>query len=61
MLIAPHLFFILFVTFFLLFYSEPVKLGAFPVSQLWKIPLAIYMLYAVFQYRRKAAPVWSQT
>lgn len=61
MLIAPHLFFILFVPFFLLFYSEPVKLGAFPVSQLWKIPLAIYMLYAVFQYRRKAAPVWSQT
>ena len=52
---------LLFVPFFLLFYSEPVILGGMPVSQLWKLPLAAYMLYFVFQFRTKRAPVWAQT
>ena len=52
---------LLFVPFFLLFYSEPVNMGGMPVSQLWKLPLAGYMLYIVFQYRSKPAPLWTQT
>ena len=52
---------LLFVPFFLLFYSEPVNMGGMPLSQLWKLPLAGYMLYIVFQYRSKPAPLWTQT
>lgn len=34
--------------FFLLFYAESISFGAFTLSQLWKIPLVIYLLiYAV--------------
>lgn len=52
---------LLFVPFFLLFYSEPVNLGGMPVSQIWKLPLAGFMLYFVFQFRSKPAPLWTQT
>lgn len=61
MLISPRLFTVLFIPFFLLFYSEPMTIGGMLVSQLWKMPLAAYMLYFLFQYRTKAAPAWSQT
>ena len=52
---------LLFIPFFLLFYAEPVQVGSIPVSQIWKLPLAVYMLYYVFQYRSKPTPLWTQT
>lgn len=52
---------ILFVPFFLLFYSEAIEIGGMRVSQLWKIPLLAYFIYYLFQYRCKTSPAWSQT
>ena len=49
-----------FPLFFLLFYVESIKIGSIAVSQMWKIPLALYMLYYVFQYRHKPTPLWSK-
>ncbi len=51
---------LLFPLFFLLFYVESIKIGSTAVSQLWKIPLALYMLYYVFQYRHMPTPLWSK-
>lgn len=49
----------LFVPFFLLFYSESISVGSLSISQLWKLPLVGYLIYYLFQYRRKATPLWS--
>ena len=51
---------LLFPFFFLLFYVESIKIGGTAVSQLWKIPLALYMLYYVFQCRHMPTPLWSK-
>lgn len=51
---------LLFLPFFLLFYSESVEVGGMRVSQLWKIPLLAAFIFCLFQYRSKASPVWSQ-
>ncbi len=51
---------LLFPLFFLLFYVESIKIGGIVVSQLWKIPLALYMLYYVFQHRHLSTPTWAQ-
>ena len=51
---------LLFPLFFLLFYVESIKIGSTAVSQLWKIPLALYMLYYVFQCRHMPTPLWSK-
>lgn len=59
--IKLHKYILLFVPFFLLFYVESIKIGGIVVSQLWKIPLAIYMLYFVFQHRHMSTPFWAQT
>ena len=52
---------LLFIPFFLLFYSESISIGGVTVSQLWKMPLLAYLVYYVFQYRRRPSPDWSQT
>ena len=52
---------LLFPFFFLLFYVESIKMGSIVVSQMWKIPLALYMLYYVFQYRHMPTPFWAKT
>lgn len=49
-----------FIPFFLLFYSESISLGGLKISQLWKMPLLGYLIYYVFQYRKKSTPGWSQ-
>ncbi len=59
--VSPKIYILLFPLFFLLFYVESIKIGGVMVSQLWKIPLALYMLYYVFQYRHRPTPVWAQT
>ena len=51
---------LLFPLFFLLFYVESIKIGGTPVSQMWKIPLALYMLYYVFQHRHQFTPFWAK-
>ncbi|MCQ2268245.1 MAG: O-antigen ligase family protein [Bacteroidaceae bacterium] len=51
---------LLFIPFFLLFYSEGMALGSLTVSQLWKMPLIGAIIYYLFQYRKKATPSWSQ-
>ncbi len=51
---------LLFIPFFLLFYSESINVGEATISQLWKIPLLIYLIYYLFQYRHKLSPAWSQ-
>lgn len=49
-----------FIPFFLLFYSENLSVGGLKISQLWKLPLLVYLIYYVFQYRRKLSPGWTQ-
>ena len=51
---------LLFVPFFLLFYSESLNIGGVTISQLWKMPLLIYLIYYLFQYRHKLSPAWTQ-
>ena len=51
---------LLFIPFFLLFYSEALELGGMTISQLWKLPLLGYLIYYLFQYRRFPTPIWSQ-
>lgn len=51
---------VLFFPFFLLFYSESIEIGGLRISQLWKIPLVGYLIFYLFQHRRKNAPLWTQ-
>lgn len=51
---------LLFIPFFLLFYSESINIGGLTVSQLWKMPLLAYLVYYLFQHRHKLSPTWSQ-
>lgn len=51
---------LLFIPFFFLFYSESIEVGSMRVSQLWKIPLLGYLIFYLFQYRKKASPAWTQ-
>lgn len=51
---------LLFIPFFLLFYSESINIGGLTVSQLWKMPLLAYLVYYLFQHRHKFSPAWSQ-
>lgn len=50
----------LFIPFFLLFYSESIEIGSLRVSQLWKIPLLVCIIFYLFQHRQKLSPAWSQ-
>ena len=50
-----------FLPFFLLFYSESNSIGGLKISQLWKLPLLLFLIWYVFQKRHKASPVWTQT
>lgn len=50
----------LFFPFFLLFYSEGINLGGLTVSQLWKLPLLVYLVYSLFQFRHRETNAWSQ-
>lgn len=58
--IKSRYYILLFIPFFALFYSEPLKLGAMSVSQLWKIPLALYLIYYLLQHRHVEVPAWSR-
>lgn len=51
---------LLFVPFFLLFYSEALELGGVTISQLWKLPLFGYLIYYLFQHRHLHTHIWSQ-
>lgn len=51
---------LLFFPFFALFYSESIEVGATSISQLWKLPLAFYLMYYLFQHRHTDSPLWSQ-
>ena len=52
---------LLFAGFFMLLYSENINVGGgMKISQLWKMPLMAYLVYYVFQYRKKASPDWTQ-
>lgn len=51
---------LLFIPFFLLFYSESINMGGLTVSQLWKMPLLAYLIYYLFQHRHKLSPAWTQ-
>lgn len=42
-----------FLLFFILLYSEPILIGSITLSQLWKIPLMLYLLFYVFLIRRR--------
>lgn len=44
---------IYFVFFFFLFYSEGIDIGGMTVSQLWKMPLIVYMVFFIAISRRK--------
>ena len=50
----------LFFPFFLLFYSESIEIGGLRMSQLWKIPMVGYLMFHLFQHRRKTTPLWTQ-
>lgn len=50
-----------FLPFFLLFYSESNSIGGLKISQLWKLPLLLFLIWYVFQKRHKTSPVWTQT
>lgn len=58
--IRLHHYILLFIPFFLLFYSESIEVGSMSVSQLWKIPLFIYLIYYLFQHRHLSTPLWAQ-
>lgn len=51
---------LLFFPFFLLFYSESLDVGGMSISQLWKIPLACYLAFYLFQHRHLPTPKWAQ-
>lgn len=52
---------LLFIPFFMLLYSENINIGGgMKISQLWKMPLLAYLIYYVFQYRRKSSPDWTK-
>lgn len=51
---------LIFVPFFLLFYSETIEIGSMRVSQLWKIPLLACFIYYLFMHRNKKSPAWTQ-
>lgn len=52
---------LLFIGFFLLLYSENINVGGgMKISQLWKMPLMAYLIFYIFQYRRKESPDWTQ-
>lgn len=51
---------LLFIPFFLLFYSESLNVGGMSISQLWKIPLACYLGFYLFQHRYLPTPKWAQ-
>lgn len=51
---------LLFIPFFLLFYSESLDVGGMSISQLWKIPLACYLAFYLFQHRHLPTPKWAQ-
>lgn len=52
---------LLFIGFFLLLYSENINVGGgMKISQLWKMPLIAYLVFYIFQYRRKYSPDWTQ-
>lgn len=51
---------LLFVPFFLIFYSEAIEIGGMRVSQLWKIPLLACIVFYLFQHRSKKSPAWTQ-
>ena len=40
-----------FLPFFLLFYSESNSIGGLKISQLWKLPLLLFLIWYVFQKR----------
>lgn len=51
---------LLFIPFFALFYSESLQIGGMTISQLWKIPLAFYLIYYLLQHRHLKSPRWSE-
>lgn len=51
---------LLFIPFFALFYSESLQIGGMTISQLWKIPLAFYLIYYLLQHRHFKSPRWSE-
>lgn len=52
---------LLFIGFFLLLYSENINVsGGMKISQLWKMPLIAFLVYYIFQYRKKPSPDWTQ-
>lgn len=57
----PRIYIFCFIPFFMLFYSEILSIGGLRISQLWKIPLLGFLIYYVFQYRKKLSPGWTQT
>ena len=42
-----------FVVFFIIFYSENFEIQGITISQLWKIPLVLYMLYTVILAKKR--------
>lgn len=51
---------LLFIGFFLLLYSENIDVsGGMKISQLWKMPLMAFLVYYIFQYRKKPSPLWT--
>ncbi len=52
---------LLFIGFFLLLYSENIDVSSgMKISQLWKIPLIVFLVYYLFQYRKKPSPDWTR-
>jgi hypothetical protein len=47
---------LIYIFLFLLFYFEPQKIGPITFSQLWKIPLFVYLFWQVLVIRRKQKP-----
>ena len=52
---------LLFIGFFLLLYSENIDVSSsMKISQLWKMPLVAFLVYYLFQYRKKPSPDWTR-
>lgn len=52
---------LLFIGFFLLLYSENIDVSSsMKISQLWKMPLIVFLVYYLFQYRKKLSPDWTR-
>ena len=49
---------IYFVLFFFLFYAEGIKVGGMTVSQLWKMPLIVVMVFLIVRKRRHHRPLF---